>query len=237
VGPIWWRHVATALRSVRSLVVLLLLTGAMAAPVWVEASEPGSTDSLWPRLLAMMVGMTLFVPALVPFDFRGDLDRMDMLKALPLPAWRLVVGQLLTPVLLVSLAQLIVLGAAQLARGQADPSLLMALMFAWPFNALIFGLENMLFLLFPTHVLGAAPGDIQALGRQVVLWVVKMFALVLLGGVAALVGVLVFFLTGQSWPAALAVVWLVLVAFVVGLVPLVGLAFRRFDVVRDTPPS
>jgi hypothetical protein len=214
--------------------MLLVLSVIMSAPVWFEPR--GEENPLWPKLLGMLFGMTLFLPALVPFDFRGDIDRMDMLKALPLPAWRLALGQILTPVLLLCLVQFLVVTAAQIVQGTSDSALWTALAFALPFNAQIFGLENLLFLLFPTRVLAAQPGDLQALGRQVVLWFVKLFTLALLGGLATLAGLLGYFLTGQSWVAALATSWLVLAAFAVGLVPLIALAFRRFDVSRDTPP-
>jgi len=60
--------------------------------------------------------------------------------------------------------------------------------------------------------------------------------LALLGGLAILAGVLGYFLAGQSPVAALFASWLVLAALAVGLVPLIALAFRRFDVARDTPP-
>jgi hypothetical protein len=147
------------------------------------------------------------------------------------------VGQLLTPIILVTFVQLLVLGITLVVRGMLGAPFLTTIAFALPFNALLFELENLLFLLFPSRVLAASPGDVQALGRQVVLWFVKLFALAVVGGLAALAGLLGYFLAGQSWPAALAAAWLVLAAFVAGLVPLLGLAFCRFDVARDTPPE
>jgi ABC-2 type transport system permease protein len=235
VGPIVWRQMSTALRGIWTVLIVLVVTTAMSIPVWFES--PGTEPSpLWVRLIGLLVGMTLFLPMMLPFDFRGDIDRMDMLKILPLPSWRLVVGQLLTPILLMSLVQSLVLIAAQVSHGETDPAFLPVLAFAVPINAVMFGLENLLFLLFPTRVLGASPGDIQALGRQVVLAIVKVFALMTLGGLAAAAGLLSYFLAGQSPAAALAAAWLVLAAFAAGLVPLVGLAFRRFDVSHDTPP-
>jgi hypothetical protein len=233
VGPILWRQMATALRGVWSVFILLALTVVTSAPIWFEPR--GEENPVWPKLIGMLFGMTLFLPALVPFDFRGDIDRMDMLKALPLPAWRLVVGQILTPILLLTLVQILVVTAAQIVQGTSDPTLWMAFAFALPFNALIFGLENLLFLLFPTRVLAAQPGDLQALGRQVVLWFVKLFTLALLVGLSTLAGLIGYLVAGQSWAAALTAAWLVLGGCAAGLVPLIALAFKRFDVSRDTP--
>ena len=52
---------------------------------------------------------TVFLTAMLPFDFRGDVDRMAYLKTLPLPPWRLAVGQVVAPVLIVTLLQWLVL--------------------------------------------------------------------------------------------------------------------------------
>jgi hypothetical protein len=55
-------------------------------------------------------------------------------------------------------------------------------------------------------------------------------------GTAALAAAVVYFLAGSRWVPALAVAWLVLAGAGAGLVPFIALAFRRFDVSRDTPP-
>ena len=63
----------------------------------------------------------------------------------------------------------------------------------------------------------------------------KMLALFVILGVAFLFGLAAYLLAGMSPVAGAVVSWLALAGFVVGLVPLVGLAFRRFDVARDAP--
>jgi hypothetical protein len=42
-------------------------------------------------------------------------------------------------------------------------------------------------------------------------------------------------LSGHSWPAAGAAALLVLCCFAAATIPLVGLAYKRFDPSRDTP--
>jgi putative ABC exporter len=236
VGPILWRQLSSAVRAFWSVVLMVLMTAAMSLPLWIDPVSGRQNLPVWPRLFGLFIGATLFVPALLPFDFRGDIDRMDMLKVLPVPAWRLVVGQLLTPILLISLAEILIIAVARVVRGVAETELLYVLAFAVPFNALIFEMENLLFLFFPTRTLAATPGDVQALGRQVIVWMVKLFTLAVMGGLAFLAGLLLYFLTGQTLVAGLFAAWVVVVAFVAGLVPLLGFAFRQFDVSRDTPP-
>jgi hypothetical protein len=53
--------------------------------------------------------------------------------------------------------------------------------------------------------------------------------------VAALVGVLAWWGTGENVRAGLAAAWPVVAVSGAALVPLISLAFRAFDVGRDTP--
>jgi hypothetical protein len=104
-----------------------------------------------------------------------------------------------------------------------------------PFNFLLFGLENLFFLLFPTRTLHASPGDFQSFGRQMVVMIAKMFLLGLSAGVAALPGLLAYWLSGWRWPAFALGSWLALVLQAIAVVPFVAWAYRRFDVSTDTP--
>jgi hypothetical protein len=74
------------------------------------------------------------------------------------------------------------------------------------------------------------------IGRSMLLFLGRMLCLGLALGTAVLVGALAYFIAGQSYLAALIAAWLVLAAYAVGMVPLVALAFRQYDVARDTPP-
>ena len=68
---------------------------------------------------SMVLGMTVaMLTPLLTFDFRGDIDRIDLLKALPLPAWRMALGQLLAPTLLLTAVQLLVIGLVQVLWGR-----------------------------------------------------------------------------------------------------------------------
>jgi hypothetical protein len=234
-GAVAWRQLVTALRTPWSLVSAVLVTAMLAYPVLAVRDRPADQEFSSAFALAMLVGLALFIPPLLPFDFRADLDRMDLLKTLPLPAWRLVLGQLLVPVLLASALQALFAAALLIVWRKADPLLLAGAGFLLPVNFLVFALDNLLFLWFPTRHVQATPGDLQALGRQMVLWVVKLLVLQLMAGMAALVGVVAYLAAGRSLVVAAAAGWVVLAGLAAALVPLVALAFRGFDVARDTP--
>jgi hypothetical protein len=239
-GPVAWRQLTTMLRSRGSLVLFIIVVVTCAGPLLAGlfARDPKSTH------LAMfgagagagIVAMTLFLNQLVGFDFRSDIDRMDVLKTLPIRPGPLVVGQLIAPTLLISGIQWLAVAGLILAEPQGAAVYLAVGLLAVPFNFFLFGMENLLFLLFPTRLLPATPGDFQAFGRNLLLTLFKFIGFGVAGVTTFLVAALVYFLTGRSLPAALAAAWVVLSGFAAGLVPLAALAFRRYDVARDTPP-
>jgi hypothetical protein len=192
-------------------------------------------------LAITLLAMTTFtLPSMLTYDFRGDIDRMDVLKSLPIAPSRLVLGQLIAPVLLGSLAQLFLLLLLQFVLGGVGLILLLTLLFALPVNALLFALENLLFLWFPTRQMATTGADFEQVGRTFLLLLSKIFLLGCGLAVASVPTVLTYFLVellgGPAKTAAGAVAWLMLAALTGLLLPVLALAFENFDVARDTPP-
>ncbi len=232
IGPTLWRQMTTAMRGLGRLIVVVSILGLLLGlPLMGGLREEGE---LAPKLAGLLPWLTVFLTTLVPFDFRGDLDRMAFLKTLPIPAWRLAIGQLLTPVLLITGVQWLLLAVVFAFEPGSAPWLVALTAFALPFNFLLFALENLFFLLFPMRLVAASPGDFQALGRNVLFLMAKMAFLLVVSLLAAAVGLLVGWLT-RSVAAGVAAAWPVVVLSGAALVPLVALAFRAFDVSRDTP--
>ncbi len=237
-GPIAWRQALTAVRNLKKLIFVVLTFGGMlAVGILLKTPEDRKTDEFLPWLLMTNVlAMTIFLLQLLSFDFRGDIDRMEVLKSLPLSPYRIVLGQLLTPVTMACLLQygsFLTIGAAW---GGMWTFLALAPLFLVPFNFLLFEVMNLLFLWFPTRMTPTTAGDFQMLGRQTLLFFAIYILATLLVGIPTLIGFLVYYLLGQSWIAGLSTTWVLLVGIVLGLLPLLALAFRNFDVARDTPP-
>lgn len=239
IGPVAWRQLATVPRSRSTLVLLLMLLPLVALPALGTRQDQAGVGAaiVLPLGIQVMV-MTLFLTPLIAFDFRSDLDRIDVLKAWPIGSVPLVIGQLLTPVLLICLVQWIALAVIALAldRSTVLPAVIGAAGFVVPFNFLLIGLDNLLFLLFPSRAVTPTPGDFQAMGRLMLTYLAKAAVMLLVAGIAALVALPVYFLLGQSLPPALIAAWFVLTGFSIGQIPLIALAFQRFDVARNTPP-
>jgi hypothetical protein len=239
VGPVAWRQLTSAVRSLRGLTIFLAIIGGalLIVPVVVMVGSDRSSQPAVRVILAVTLGVLSLIslPATLTFDFRGDVDRIDVLKTLPIAPWRIVLGQLAASVLLLGLIQLAGLAGIQVLWGGMENVLLGAVFLCWPANFLTLGIDNLLFLWFPTRQVVATPGDFQMMGRQMVLMLTKFLALGTAFGTAALAGLPVGFLTG-SVLAGVAAASVVLVGCAGGLVPLLALAFEQFDVARDTPP-
>ncbi len=240
VGPIAWRQLTTVLRSFSRIIAVLIIFAVMLTPALISFRASTDQAALVPALGTMIgitVGvMTLFLTPLVTFDFRGDIDRLDVLKTLPIAAHWLAVGQLVAPVLLLSILQWTALAVFALMAGGTESLFWSVAALIVPLNFLLIGLENLLFLLFPARIAPATPGDFQALGRQMLLYLAKLLGAGLALSMATLVALPVYFLTGQRLPPAVIAAWLVLAGCGVGLIPLIAFAFRQVDVARDTPP-
>jgi hypothetical protein len=236
-GPIAWRQLSAVPRSRSALVIIILLIPLVIIPVTRGTQLTTEAGPAMSMMLAIQVfAMSFFLTPLVAFDFRGDIERFEILKTLPLAPWALVVGELLTPVLFLCLVQWIDLAviAATLDRPGMLRGVLLAAVLSVPLNFFLIGVDNLLFLIFPTRLV-ATVGDFQVYGRQLLLQMAKLVCLVVAGGLSAALAAGAYFLFGRSLAVAGAVAAIALTCFAAGLVPVTAMAFQRFDVTRDTP--
>ncbi len=233
-GPIFWRQLTTASRGAGRLGMSLVILGGVLAAVL--GMGDGSEQVTLLTLLTGGAFMTTFLTTLAPFDFRGDVDQMALLKTLPSPAWRLALGQVLTPVLIFTLIHWIALAAVQWRFGRLDPLLLAGAAFAPLYNFVLVSVENLLFLLFPTRVMVTTPGDFQAMGRNVLSQLGKLLGVGGAALVAVLAGCFGYLVSGWNVYAGAATAWTATAVFAATLVPLMGVAFQLYDVGRDAPP-
>jgi hypothetical protein len=231
VGPNVWRH---GLVVIRSYLPLLLLLGLGTMAVAMGLGRMGRETHGGLILAGMLIAAPVFLTPSVLCDFRGDVDRLDVLKALPLRPIFLAVGEILAPSLVVVAVQAVAAGILQAILGRIEPGLIAVPLLALPVNFLLFAIENLLFLLFPIRMVASGPGDFQTTGRHMLMFFGKFLCLAPVAFVALLAGWLVYWLTA-SLVAGVGVAWIILLVSGIALLPLVVLAFDRFDVARDTP--
>jgi len=231
-GVLVWRQLLGAIRGSRSWIVILVLVSAFFIVPTLILGDRG--EAILTNILPIfLVWGVIIVPTLLRFDFRAELDHLELLKSLPLHPFALVLAEILTPVALVSLLFAgigLSLPSGRDAIGE-HPWLLMAV----PSVALlIVSIENLSFLLWPERQ-GAARGDAMAVsGRRMLLSLGRLSAVGVGAGVAFLVALLVHYVT-QSTLAAGFFASLTLGVIDLIMLGLVVKAFVGFDVSADLP--
>ncbi len=234
VGPIAGRQLTTAVRTSYRSLAFLLIGSALSGPLLVAAAEDGVPTA---TLVGMvMVASVVLAPRMLTFDLRGDVDHFDQLRSLPLSPIIVTLGELTAPVLLASTAHLLLLATTILTAPSSVRPFLLALIPSIPaVNLLHYGLENLIFLLFPSRVLPVGRVDFEFFGRMFLETGFKLFWLTICLAVAGVLAVIVYVATGQGLILASAVAgfWLLIVAALTTLVA--ARAFRQFDMSRSLP--
>jgi hypothetical protein len=232
-GPIAWRQLMTAFRGARGLAIVLGIFCLYAGVPLAAFKTPVEAAAATPAVLAFV--SIFLIPQMVRFDFRGDLDRMETIKTLPVRTTAIVIGELMTPIAIATAVQLLVLCGVGTFQRALPPGTLLVIAFSLPFNLLVYGVENLVFLLYPYRNPVGGGFDLASMGRQMLIVFLKLMALMAVAGCAAAVGGLAYLVSG-SWAAVLAGSWLATILAAVAVVPLVSWAYLKFDPSTDTPP-
>lgn len=230
IGPVAWRQMLSAFRSSGKALLTFLVMAILAGPLLVIAS---ADISKWSLMGGVFFAGVFVLPRTLVFDFRSDLDAMENFKALPLSSWKISIGQLASPVLLTSLIELVLLGStAILIDSQSRVFLIGISPFLMPFNMLLYGLENLFFLLFPAPLVPVGRADFDFIGRTMVGFAVT--ASILIGScfLAAGAGQAAVNAKGLPWSAFVVVAWFSLTLIALMTLPLLSWTFNRFDVSR-----
>jgi hypothetical protein len=146
-GPLAWRQLVGARRRWGSLLTAMIAPAVLAGIPCFVIADPFISFLSTAGALAFYT--FLLLPTALRFDFRRDLDRMAVLKGLPITPAAVAIGQTAAPVLMATLFQAAVLAFALVARG-LPPHLFVAVMAIMiPLNMLVFGLDNLIYLLYP----------------------------------------------------------------------------------------
>lgn len=241
-GAVAWRKTASILRKARgtlwtSTIILALVT---IFSTLIGSDSEGRWGALLAPVLISLLG-TFYLCSGLRFDFREDLDRMEVIKTWPIPPLRLFTAMLLPEVVLVSL---LLVAAVLLRAGIArvwDPALL-ALVSLQPLVVLAWvGLDNAVFLFLPVRFTPGQDGALQNAGRGMLMMLTRLVALAVIaavgGGTAAAVWFASTRLFGLEPDAAFVPtvigLWGAVLLVDLGVLKVGGIMLRRFDVARD----
>ncbi len=238
VGPNLWRQWLLLLRRSSGLLMLVAISLVLVVLLIFLRRQPKQEIQLFVVPIAVLVALvyqSILASMQMPAGFRGDIDRMDWLKSLPIHPAALTLGQVSGPAVMLSILQAIVLVAAWTLCGGSSVMYGIGLVLLAPVNLLLFGLENLIFLIFPLRTTSATAGDFQFMGKYTLLAMFKMLLLFVCLAIAAAGGI-VYLIVPQIWLAVACCAALLLIMDAV-VVLLATQAFLRFDVSLDTPPA
>ena len=228
VGPIVRRQTLAVVRGpvAWKIFVLAGLAGVVLGYIMRHGDNDIMEMAKWAPLAVVAYAM-LFLSALIRYDFRSEVECLDKLKTLPISPLPISVGELLVPVTVVTMTQ--VLFCAAFAIGNVSAPLNPLFIFVlFSVNGLVYTVENAFFLVFPTRNTMVTMADTAEFGRRILVFMLKMAVLLLVGGLAGGSGALVYFLT-NNLGGAVFTGWAVLTLCLAAFVALVAQAFKQLD--------
>jgi hypothetical protein len=227
-GMLVWRQLTAALRSYRGSLFKLVLLFLVVGPIMTIPSSPVMPLALKLGLVASLV--LFLLPKTITFDFRSDWEHMDTLRSLPLSSWVISSAQLVTPVVLTTILEAIGLASSlAFVPRSMIPHLMLVMVCLLPFNAMLFAVDNLMFLLFPAPLTPVGRLDFEFFGRALLEFVVRSCVLCAAGGLALVLGS-----WASSWIGSMRLAFffaslLVFTMTTLMLLPCLSWAYRRFD--------
>jgi hypothetical protein len=231
-GPLIWRQLTTAVRTARTLLIVLSL---LAIGCGITIARLPEERAAIVFLIGAIFYLNLFLAQMVKFDFRGDLDYLEVLRSLPIRPTAVAAAQLVVPSLVLGLLEFLLIVTIPIAGHFPWEILLAAAVLGGQLTLLTIAVDNLLFMLFPFRAVTAVAGDMGLVGRQAIIFACRFLLLAVVVGFTSGVGVGVFFLTGHSWRAAVISTLFPPIAVIGLLVWLIGAAFQRYDPSTNTP--
>jgi len=232
VGPLAWRQTLELVRNPRAVLTLVFMV-ALSAGAVIAVSVLGlggavSAEGLaWASVGAIVMAGTTANQSLA-LDFRRDLDRMALLKSLPIAPVSMAIGQLAVATAFLVCVQALAIGAIAVFTGGFSLGALVAIAFLLvPASWVNVCLDNLIFLWMPHRTVIEDPGDVGFAGRLMAMMLLKLLALAAVAGLGLGVGFASHLALGSVGLAAAAVT-LVLLASCVPFTLAVARAFRRF---------
>jgi ABC-2 type transport system permease protein len=253
-----------SLRIFRFVLPALVVIGAINLKS--SSHHPGALAPLVLAGAAMTAFYTLLAgPQLFRQDLRSDLANADILKTYPLAGWQVILGEILTPALVLSgilwltllvagWAWMSLMGSSSTFAATAQATLILCVGVIIPLVVLLQLLvPNGAALLFPawhqaSRTRGAGP---EAIGQRLIFVVGQLFAIVLALLPAALAGLLIFLATiGYGFfldhhhvlglPTAIVLATAGVAAVIAGELGIVtwwlGTRFERLDIAMELRP-
>jgi len=228
LGPIVWRQAINAVRNSGRVILVFMAIAALAGPI-INSVEIKFSDGNFIGFIYFCIAFV--IPRTLVCDFRSDFGNMELYKSLPITPWRICAAEVVVSIVLSSVIELTMSLSIMPFLDIASKFILFLLvLFIIPFNLLLYGLEDLIFLSFPTKLVPVGRLDFDFLGRAIVDFIMKTIIIFVALGVARAVGLAAQRAAGQSWLSFGLASWLTLALIGLLIIPLLAYAFRRFSI-------
>jgi hypothetical protein len=248
-----WKNTMSLIRGMGTRTLIILLS--IGVPFLIMSKTMGSGENAPKEPIAaipflMLVVMTMLMgPRMLRNDLRQDLLRLSTLKTYPLKGSALVAGEILSPTLVLTglqcllllICYLVVAGIPKLVAeaGIAAPLFLLLPFALLAWNGVNTTIQNGLTLMFPSWVkLGSDSGGVEAMGQNLLVTFGSMLALMLalllpVGAAVAMVAFMHFAVgagsLGPAVAAGTAVGVILLLGEIVAMINIFGRTFEQMD--------
>ncbi len=244
-GAVAWRKTGAMIRKAKGTlwmsVIILAFVTILSTVIDVEVGDGKEAVVVGTPILISVLG-TFYLCSGLRFDFRDDLERMEVIKAWPVSPFRLFVATLLPEVFLVSVLLMGAVALRTLLPGGGFHPIILGIICLQPLLVLAWlALDNAAFLFLPVRFTPGQEGALQNAGRGMLVMLLRMVMLALVAGLGGGIAVGTFFLSkGGAEAAGTAdyvvagvALWCTVLLIDLALLWLGGRTLRAFDVARD----
>ena len=228
VGPVLWQRMTTTFRSSSRLLWVLAGAVTFAAGLVYLIGRSGSDPARTFAAPLVGLGSMAYMSFLICLSLQNEIERVGYLKSLPIRPIAVVIGDLIGFPILLSVIQSTFITVLACFFTNLAPWLLCGAILTLPLNLLLFEIDKLVFYIYPTRLAKGAPGDFQNSGKQMIFMTLKMLMLGA-AGIVVIIAALPGALALQSPVVAVACAGFVLVIECGALVPLLIIAYDRFD--------
>ncbi len=252
-----WKNLFATIPIFRPIWLIVFAVFVLGLGTWI-GHRPGlvaARSVIMGLSTALLVGLLLVGPQVARQDLRSDLKNADILKTYPLRGWQIVLGELLTPIFVLSSVNwLVLLGAALIAPGMGlewqTPQMRMAgaigiAVLVPPFCAIQLLVPNAAAVIFPAWVQTVSnrgEHGLDVMGQRIIFMAGQLLITALALLPAAIVAAVLFFVLNwlfgfiAAYTVAVVGFFAVLVAEVWGGIRLLGDRFEEFDLSSELRP-
>ncbi|MFN0207824.1 MAG: putative ABC exporter domain-containing protein [Planctomycetota bacterium] len=177
-GALTWRKLTSMVRKARTALLTSIFILAITTVIlsFILKSSRAQSAEPWITIIITLVGVMYLCNGL-RFDFREDLDKMEVLKTCPVPGWQIFISNLLPQTVFVSL----LVYTAHIVRFFIDGTahhILIVIIPATPLITFIWAaVDNIVYLFAPVRVVAGQDTMLQNAGRMFIMMIVRMVAI------------------------------------------------------------